>query len=140
MLSSLIREGRLFQRPLPALHQPLPAVREVREAWPLECSGSGGWPQKKPAGCWPGLWGKEVWCPPSATGAVSLIWAFQWRLINISNTGVLGGLSYPSVFRLRELQRPWVWCGMPMTFMSFQISVGRKRELHRVMSCGGPML
>lgn len=48
-------------------------------------------------------------------------------LTNTSSTGVLGGPRYPSVFNLRELQHPWC--------VSILISVGRKREPHRVMSC-----
>ena len=45
----------------------------------------------------------------SSTGAVSLVWVFQWELVNISNDEMLGGLSCSLVFSLQELQCSWCY-------------------------------
>lgn len=68
-------------------------------------------PQKQPASWLSAVaLGQGILLPAgSSTGAVSLVWVFQWELVNISNDEMLGGLSCPLVFSLLELQCSWCY-------------------------------
>lgn len=97
MLILLIKESTLSQGPPPASFQPLP----------LQSSGgslalgvvSSGRLVSRSQGLSAVVLGPGILVPGSSAGAVGLVWVFQWKLVNISSNGMLGGLSCPWVFK-----------------------------------------
>lgn len=119
MLRSLTKESKLSQG-----------------AWFSEWSGRGNWSPEEASWLSAVASGQGGPVPRSSTGAVSLVWVFQWKLINRSNNRVLGGLSCPGVF---VPSAPAVMC-MSVILISFLISVERKKELYGIIIYKGPML
>lgn len=101
MFTSLTKESKLSQG-----------------TWFSEWSGGGSWSPEEARWLLAVASEQEGSAPRSSTGAVSLVWVFQRKLINRSNKRVLGGLSGPGILSPGHSRAPAVaWHACDFNFL-----------------------